>query len=327
MGVRGRGCRVTILTSLALIVLPVSSHPQDLGPLISQCASGGAQTLLNACRGAVLAGQAMRGGIAIADAGGAELPGSSSTIGRRLGRSPRVSLAASIRAALFEMPDIPGSGTVAQGTNTVLAYGIKGTMAIGVLDGFSAVPTVGGILSLDLLGSLSLLILSEGDGFSGNQALISGGARLGLFRESFTMPGVTVSAVRRYGGDGGWGNGATPRTEVDTDISATSVRATVGKDLSALAVLVGIGWEWNKGTLGVRVPDPGDPSVSGVASTDALTSRRDVYFIGVSITRLVLQLSLEVGWAGGYDDLPGYQGAYDPGSRVPFTRIAGRLTL
>lgn len=322
-----RSHHVTVSGFLVLLVFPVSGHTQDLGPLIAHCTSEGAPSLLTACSNAVLAGQAIQGGIAIADAAGAELPGTSSTIGRWLGHSPRVSLATSIRVAFFEMPDIRGQDIDGQGKSTVTSYGLKETVAIGVLDGFSIAPTVRGIFSLDLIGSVSLLLLAEGDGFTENQAMISGGARLGLFRESFTMPGLTVSVVQRYGGAVGWRNGGTWQTELETDISATSVRATIGNDLFPLAVLAGIGWDWSKGALGVQVTDPSDPNVWGIASTDALISRRNVYFVGMSVTRFILQLSLEAGWAGGYSDLSGYHGAYDPGSRAPFMGLAGRLTL
>ncbi|SVB74903.1 uncharacterized protein METZ01_LOCUS227757, partial [marine metagenome] len=186
---------------LVFLVFPVSAHTQDLELLVAHCASGGTPSLLAACSNALLAGQALQGGITIADAAGTELPGTSSTIGGLFGRSPRVSLATSIRAAFFEMPDVHG-----QGTNTVTSYGLKGTVVIGVLDGFSISPTVGGIFSLDLLGSLGLLLLDERDGFTDNQTVMSGGMRLGLFRESFTMPGFTISVVQRYGGAVGWGN-------------------------------------------------------------------------------------------------------------------------
>jgi len=321
------GHHVTMSGFLVFLVFPVSAHTQDLELLVAHCASGGTPSLLAACSNALLAGQALQGGITIADAAGTELPGTSSTIGGLFGRSPRVSLATSIRAAFFEMPDVHGQGTDGQGTNTVTSYGLKGTVVIGVLDGFSISPTVGGIFSLDLLGSLGLLLLDERDGFTDNQTVMSGGMRLGLFRESFTMPGFTISVVQRYGGAVGWGNTGSLQTQIDTDVSATSVRATVGNDLFALALLAGIGWDWSKGALGVQVTDPVDRNIRGVASTDNLISRRDIYFIGMSVTRFILQVSLEAGWAGGYSNLPGYQGAYDSGRRAPFMGLAGRITL
>jgi hypothetical protein len=49
--------------------------------------------------------------------------------------------------------------------------------------------------------------------------------------------------------------------------------------------------------------------------------------VGASLIRLVFQFSLEAGWAGGYDDLAGYQGEYDPGGVTPFVNLAFRLTI
>ncbi len=58
-----------------------------------------------------------------------------------------------------------------------------------------------------------------------------------------------------------------------------------------------------------------------------LTTRRAVYFAGVSITRLVWTFSIEGGWIGGYDGLTGYPGVYDPGAITPFISAAARLTI
>ncbi len=79
--------------------------------------------------------------------------------------------------------------------------------------------------------------------------------------------------------------------------------------------------------MGVQVPDPAIPGGEGIGRMGDLTTRRSVYFAGVSITRLVFHLSLEGGWSGGYSGLPGYTGAYDPGAITPFVSVAGRLTI
>ncbi len=262
----------------------------------------------------------------MADGAGAHLSGASSTIGRRLGSSPRVSAGLRLRVTRFDMPDLIGGGTGTAGTNSVTAYGVKGSLAVGVLNGFSLMPTVGGILSLDLLASGSLTFLGESDGFLGNEGVLSLGGRLGIFRESFTMPGFTVSATHSFGQHVNWTAGVNG-SQIDTDISTTSVRAIVGKDFFTLAVLAGMGWDWDRGEMGVQVPDPTIPAGQGIGVMDGLTTRRSVYFAGVSITRLVFQLSLEGGWAGGYEGLPGYGGAYDPGAITLFVSVAGRLTI
>lgn len=315
-------------TTLCFIVLSGSLSParaQDLTPLVAQCASGGSVLLLTSCQSAVLAAQAMRGGIALADRTGAQLSGASSSIGRRLG-SPRVSLDVRVRVARFAMPDILGGGTGAAAENSIRVYGLKGSVAVGLLDGFSLMPTVGGVLSLDFLASGSLLFLGESDGFLGNEGLVSVGGRVGIVRESFTLPGVTVSVMQSFGQDVDW-TGGVAGSSISTDVSATSVRATVGKDFFSFAVLGGMGWDWDRGDLAVQVPDPAIPGGQGNGLLDGLNTRRTVYFAGVSITRLVFQLSLEGGWAGGYDGLAGYTGAYDPGARMPFISLAGRLTI
>ena len=299
---------------------------QDLAPLVTQCRSGGSAELLTSCQSAVLAAQAIRGGIAIADVAGTHLSGASSTIGRRLGSAPRVSVGLRLQMTRFDLPDILGGGTGTAGKNSVNAYGVKGSLAVGVLDGFALMPTVGGILSLDLLASGSLTFLGESDGFLGNEGVLSVGGRLGIFRESFTLPGVTVSAMRSFGQHVDWTAGVNG-SQIDTDISTTSVRAIVGKDFFTLAVLAGMGWEWDRGEMGVQVPDPTIPAGQGMRVMDSLTTRRSVYFAGVSITRLVFQFSVEGGWAGGYDGLAGYAGAYDPGAITPFVSVAGRLTI
>ncbi len=315
----------------ALFVLALSAplgtaSAQDLAPLVTQCATGGSAELLTSCQSAVLVAQAVRGGIAIADGAGAHLSGASSTIGRRLGSAPRVSGELRIRVARFDMPDIIGGGVGTAGENSVTAYGVKGSVAVGVLDGFSLMPTVGGILSLDLLASGSLTFLGESDGFLGNEGVLSLGGRLGIFRESFTVPGFTVSAMRSFGQHVNWTAGVNG-SQIDTDISTTSVRAIVGKDFFTLAILGGLGWDWDRGEMGIRVPDPTIPAGQGIGVMDGLTTRRSVYFAGVSITRLVFHLSLEGGWSGGYSGLPGYTGAYDPGAITPFVSVAGRLTI
>ena len=303
-----------------------SAVGQDLRPFITQCASGGSAELLTSCQSAVLAAQAMRGGIAIADRMGASLSGSSSTIGKRLGSAPRVSVDVRLRMARFEMPDLLGEGTGAAGKNVVEAYGVKTSVAFGVLDGVSLMPTVGGMLSLDLLASASLIFLGESDGFLGNEGILSVGGRLGIFRESFTLPGVTVSVIQSFGQSLDWTAGVNG-SQIDTDMSATSVRAIIGKDFFTLAVSGGMGWNWDRGGMGVQVPDPTIPGGQGMGSMNDLTTRRSVYFGGISITRLVFQFSVEGGWAGGYDALAGYPGAYDPGRVTPFVSVAGRLTI
>jgi hypothetical protein len=217
-----------------------------------------------------------------------------------------------------------GTGVAAE--NSVMVYGLTGSITVGLLDGFSVAPTVGGMLALDLLASGSLLFLGESDGFVDNEGVLSVGGRLGILRESFTLPGVTVSATHSFGQHVEWTSSGN-ESSIGTDISTTAVRATIGKDFFTLAVLGGVGWNWDRGEMGVQVSDPTIPGGQGTGLLDGLTTRRTVYFFGMSITRLVFQLSIEGGWANGYDELDGYPGVYDPGGGTPFVSLAGRFTI
>jgi hypothetical protein len=228
--------------------------------------------------------------------------------------------------ARFGMPDFSADGTGTAGENDAYAYGVKGSVAVGVLDGFSLMPTVGGLLSLDLLASGSLVFLSQSDGFPGNGSLLSVGGRIGLLRESFTLPGVTVSVAQSFGKSVDWTTGLTG-PQINADISTTTMRATVGKDFFTFAILAGFGWDWDRGGMGVQVPDPTIPGGQGVGLVEDLTTRRTVYFGGISFTRLVFQFSVEGGVSTGYDELAGYSGVYDPGGVTPFVSVAGRLTI
>ncbi len=327
MGLKRTSGRCIVGLVAGLLGSSVPAAAQELSGIVASCAAGGSAALVAPCRSTVLAAQAIRGGISVADAMGVELAGTSSTLGRRLGRTPRVSVAARLKVAVFDIPDILGDGAALPDETTVVAYGMKATVAAGVLDGFSVLPTVGGFLSLDVLASLNVLFLQEDDGFAENEGLISVGGRLGLLRESFTMPGVTVSLVQHFGEDLSWGGVGETGAQLDTDVATTSLRATIGKDLFALALLVGAGLDWQKGDFGVRVADPDVPGGQGVVVAQDLTTRRRVYYMGASLTRLVFQFSLEAGWAGGFDDLAGYQGEYDPGSITTFANLAFRLTI
>src|SRR5207253_5684532 len=69
--------------------------------------------------------------------------------------------------------------------------------SFGVFTGFGLLPTVGGFLSLDLLGSAGILPAPTSKGFSGSARSYAGGARLGILRESFTAPGISGSVMYR----------------------------------------------------------------------------------------------------------------------------------
>ena len=278
------------------------------------------------CLEGALSLQAARGGVGLAAASlGTPVPGSTSTLGRRLGSSPRLALSARGGFAHADMPD-PRAGGVDK--HSFWARTVEVGVTVGVLDGFALFPTVGGIFSLDLLGSATLVGLSDGAGFAGSIEGLGYGVRLGILRESFTLPGVSVSVVRRSMTQAEWGRADVDQVSLTFKPTVTSVRAAAGKDLLAFGVLGGWGWERYSGSTALTVRQTLDGIVrTGKASSGGFTSDRQLYFGGLSYTFLVLQVSAEGGYATGWADVPGRPaGGHDPTKGSPFGSVAGRLT-
>ena len=311
---------------LFLLAGRVSASAQEtIQQMAAEC-FGADPELQPLCLEGALALQAARGGVGLAAASlGTPVPGSTSTLGRRLASSPR--LAFSVRGGFTrtDMPD-PRAGGVDE--HTFWARTVEVGITVGVLDGFAPVPTVGGIFSLDLLGSATLVGLSDGAGFAGSAEGLGYGLRLGLLRESFTLPGVSVSVARRSMTQAEWGRADVEQVSLAFKPTVTSVRAAVGKDLLAFGVLGGWGWDRYGGATVLAVREPLDGLVrTGQASSDGFTSDRQLYFGGLSYTFLVLQLSAEGGYATGWAEAAGRPaGGHDPTKGSVFGSVAGRLT-
>jgi hypothetical protein len=235
------------------------------------------------------------GGIAAA---GNPVPGTASTMGMRVPGFPRVTFAVRRSGGSADLPEAAGAGP----SSAVSVW--SGEVAIGVLDGFSPLPTVGGLLSLDLLGSVSLVQFPSADGFRTRAPTsFAAGARLGVFRESFTLPGFSLSAMYRRTGRITFGDiGLNSRDlHVRLDHSGTwSTRAVAGKRIGLLGFTAGAGWDRHSGRASFRVADAtGTPQEYPLRS---LAADRRILFAGASWTLLVFNFSSEVGWqheAGG----------------------------
>ncbi len=145
------------------------------------------------CRLAVGAARVIQPRLATALFGGNPVPGTASTLGMRIGSLPRMSIAFRVTAAPAEHPPIIDRAS-AEGDRAFLT-GIGAQASMGVLTGFSPFPTVGGVLSLDVLARLAVLPL-PGNGFHDGAAWgWAVGARVGALRESFTLPGVSLTGT------------------------------------------------------------------------------------------------------------------------------------
>ncbi|HEX6588831.1 MAG TPA: hypothetical protein VF039_07410 [Longimicrobiales bacterium] len=249
------------------------------------------------CRAVALGAEALIPAVVVAAEGGNPVPGTASTLGMRLTSMPRWSVAGRLTLAWASAPDLVerGGGDVLQVTPAVFA--IDGT--VGVLEGFSPLPTVGGVASLDLLWGAALvpLLVSDELGGSGGWSWAAG-ARVGLLRESFTLPGVSVSAMFRQVRDIGFGDDELETTDayIRSDVNVVSVRAAATKSILLLNVTGGVGWDRISGDV-----ELGYESLAGFARATApdVVMERVTVFGEVSYTLMVLSFVLGGGWQEG----------------------------
>lgn len=315
--------RASVLVGLLLTATaPLSA--QSRAELGERCAAAGGTTL--ACRDAALAAEAVIGGVGLSLSGGNEFPGSASTLGHRFGTTPRV--AGSFRLGLTDVavPAIDGSGGEALETSSWVPA-LQGAIAVGVFDGFRPRPTVGGVLAIDLMATAGVAFLPGGGGYDGATAAFGYGLRLGLVRESFSLPGVTASLVRRHSGSLRWEGvaGAVEGAVTLDGVTTTSLRTTIGRELMALGIQAGLGWD--RASAGGSV-DPTGGSGTAVAF-DGFTADRMLFFGGVTATWLITQFHGELAYAGGYDVRASgaAQGLYDPTAGSLLATLTFRILL
>jgi len=233
----------------------------------------------------------------IALAGGNPVPGASSTLGMRLGSVPRITVAARFTGAFLNLANIERS--TSSGDNKGLARSFNVDAAVGLFSGWSLAPTIGGFGSLDLIGSAGKLSLPNE--FTKSPASWALGARVGILRESFTAPGVSITGMYRRIGDIQYGTGDTTQSDAMFrlhDNSVMSVRAVVGKRLFVLGANVGVGYDRYSSTAESRnnfdntLPFTEEPE---------LDPSRFTAFANVGWTMLILNVVAEGGFQRGGD--------------------------
>ena len=304
-----------------LVVSAAGVSGQGAAGLASQCVSGGGVSR-DWCEEVAIGAQALRAGVGFAAAAGSDVPGSASTLGTKLAGLPRVSLSLRPSLGRIKGPRVIGAARSGVDGQSLWVPTVQGSVVVSVMNGFSVVPSVGGIFALDVLGTVGYVSLPEE--FGDNTVTVGVGARLGILRESFTMPGLSVSVVHRGLGDATYGGGPTDDAEISFDVSTTSVRAIVGKDLPLIGFFAGVGRDWHRGDISVRAMSAGGANST---AADSFTDRRTVYFGGTSWSFLILQASIEVGWSSGFDDIAGRTGEFSTSSHPFFASTALRVTL
>jgi len=305
---------------------------QGVRELATACGRS-SETLLAWCRETALGSQSAQGALGLAASGGSEMMGSASTLGWRYQKSPRYALAARGSLTRFSMPGLGGGSPLPRGDASFTLPAVQAVVSMGLYNGFSPVPNVGGVLSVDLTGSAHLVFVPKDQGFRENLLGLGVGARLGILRESFNLPGVSVSLYHRSLGRSGFGSVEEGNpAEARFDVGLSSVRGIIGKDVKGVGLFGGTGWDRYRGQATIRVEDPetGAPGQPGVATASGkLTSDRRLFFLGGTLTYVILQISIEGGRAQGFGtdvpDRPG--GDFDPSTASWFGSLGFRLTF
>ena len=283
-------------------------------------------------------------------AGGNPILGTASTGGVRLGLIPRVSLTGRVNVVAARLPDIREAADGRADQFAVPAPAVGANLSIGLTQGFSVAPMIGGFGAIDLLGSVSVLPLSLLEDFGDNAFSWGAGARVGLVRESFVTPGVSVSLMYRDLGDVSFGevcsgteapvgdNRSTCTTtdddfgEVEFGLSNWSARAAVSKRLLGLGLTAGVGYDKfdTDASFAFRAPGPPVGTEQVYRFNDiAVDNDRWSAFLDASFTILVASLVGEVGWMQGSDPIEGFPSTsdFDAGEGTWFGSVGFRLSL
>jgi len=306
--------RLVACALLGALASPASVRGQSAAEvLFEECASGQGAEVQALCADATLALQALQGGVGLLFTVGGPIPASPSTAGRRAPGTPRLVFDGGVTLAQFNHPTLesplPAAGD--SGTESSVVGG-RFAAAVGLYDGFSPLPTVGGVLALDAVAAVRLLRTPDSPSSTGHRVGWGGGVRVGLFRESFSLPGVTFSAVRYGSGSIRYGASSGEGALVQLEPSVTSYRLVAGKDLWPVGVSAGIGWDKYRGSgrFEVRVQEGGGILTTARAA-GGLTMNREYLFAGLNYTWLVTQIAAELTWADQASPLAELEGTGD----------------
>ena len=280
------------------------------------------------CYPSILAARTIRSGAIIASSYGSEMPGSSSAIGRtKNGQFKPRNLSVAFSSGLVHVT-LPNLGMVQsdpKSSSGLNIYGFNTTFDLGLFDGLTISPGIRGVFAIDVLGSASVESFRWDPMYKrarvGTGSL---GIRIGLVRESFTLPGLTVSVFK------GKGTILELESERDGHIDLTvgnesmRFRTTMGKEFSKMGILGGVGWNDSNGLLKGNIPGMTTRSASTFSSKELVDSQF-LYFAGLSFTSMIFQLSMELGLIEGFGDVPSLYIRPNPTEWSVFSRVAARI--
>lgn len=189
--------------------------------------------------------------LGIVFSGGNPVLGTASALGSRSG-VPRISVTGRVNVAVAEVPDLidHNVGRLTDDTQAIQALetsrypvpSVQVDLAMGVLDGFSITPLIGGVGAIDLLGSLSFVPAVRDFGLQDVVLNVGGGVRVGLIEGGALVPGVSISGMYRRLSDITFGDMQQgDAAQVRTNLNTWSARAVVSKGLPMLDLAAGAG--------------------------------------------------------------------------------------
>ena len=343
---------VAAVAAFGLAAAPVAAQRD----LVSACAGVPAEAR-STCLDVAQAGESAQPQLGILIAGGNPVLGTASTSGLRLGVLPRVSASVRINGVVGRIPSILEGLDETDESETLIVPALGANATVGVFPGLSVAPTIGGVGSVDLLGSATWLPFKavDAEGFeAGSDDFAWGvGARVGLLRESFTMPGVSVSLMRHSLGRVAFGraceNGETVVApgqtlcpsggdpgEVGFDLTSWSARGAISKRLLGLGLTAGVGYDRSSSDVDFAFRAPTTVGCTGgnCARVYRFEDRqvkngRWSAFVDGSMTLLLVTLTAEAGWMQGDKPIPGFSEAseFDPESGSYFGSLGLRISL
>lgn len=259
--------------------------------------SSGTTTNERHCNSIAHTTQIIQPGVGIAFAGGNPVPGASSTLGMRIGSVPRITVGGRVTGVFMDVPNVTTPTSTGNGKGKPLSFNVDA--GVGIFSGLTIAPTLGGFGSIDAIVSAGKMKMPEEFGNS-EPGSWAAGLRIGLLRESFTAPGVSVTAMYRSIGNYSYGvNADAPANANLTQAyfennTVQSLRAIVGKRIFVLGANVGVGY------------DKFSSDVSGfggglLLQDVELKEDRLTAFANVSWTLIILNAVAEAGFVKGGD--------------------------
>ena len=303
--------------------LPGSGAAQEpIERVSAECETGSSALLAGLCRDAALALHTLHGGVGLLMTAGGALPASPSTAGHRLPGSPRVVVDAGATWSDVSHPELTGAPSEAGAGEKSFLVGARATAVVGIFNGFSPVAGVGGVFAVDAVGTLRWVRVPNSPAGPGSALGWGGGLRVGILRESFALPGLTLSAVHERAGALRYGTDEGPGAWVEVAPEVTSLRAVLGKDLWPAGLSAGVGWDLYRGAGRIEArlgpgAAGGGPEVSSTERRDLSLERRYL-FAGINYTWVVTQIAADLSWAPEAVPAPRLRGteSFRPGGRA-----------